>query len=116
MTISVYFQALIILGQPMPNKSDNRFALLIEISVSIYLYVMLTLTDFMGENLLRDPLGWLLAGIVVSIVFVNVLTLGYSIFKKLYRRYFKIRDYFRLKRLRGTVKMKPSTLKNNLST
>jgi hypothetical protein len=61
----------------MPKPSENKFALIVETSVSIYLYIMLGLTDYMGENLVRDNLGWFLAIIVVSVVLVNVLTLLY---------------------------------------
>ena len=110
MFISVLFQTFIILGQPMPKPSENKFALIVETSVSIYLYIMLGLTDYMGENLVRDNLGWFLAIIVVSVVLVNVLTLLYQILKNLYRRYLKLRKYFRLKyQHRSTIMVKPST-------
>jgi hypothetical protein len=58
---------------PMIDKSDRRSAWMIEVSVSIYLYVLLLLTDFMGENKFRDELGWVLVIIIGSIVALNVL-------------------------------------------
>ena len=57
----------------MIDKSDRRSAWMIEVSVSIYLYVLLLLTDFMGENKFRDELGWVLVIIIGSIVALNVL-------------------------------------------
>jgi hypothetical protein len=44
---------------------------MIEFSVSIYLYVLICLTDFMGENTLREELGWVLTILTVIIVAVN---------------------------------------------
>jgi hypothetical protein len=58
---------------PMIDKSDRRSAWMIEVSVSIYLYVLLLLTDFMEENKFRDELGWVLVIIIGSIVAINVL-------------------------------------------
>ena len=46
-------------------------ALIIEASVSIYLYALLALTDFMGENALREELGWLLSILTGTIVAIN---------------------------------------------
>jgi hypothetical protein len=46
---------------------------MIEISVSIYLYVLLCLTDFMGENRVRDELGWFLTIIIGSVVAINII-------------------------------------------
>ncbi len=40
---------------------------------SAYLYIILSITDFMGENLLRDKLGFALIILVVIIVGVNLI-------------------------------------------
>jgi len=48
--ISVIFQILLAIENPMIEKSDRRLTWMIEASVSIYLYVLLSLTDFMGEK------------------------------------------------------------------
>ena len=56
----------------MVEKWDQRMTMMIEVSVSIYLYALLSLTDYMGENTLRTELGWVLAlltAIVVGIMF-----------------------------------------------
>ena len=60
----------------MKDKSDQIITWMIEISVSIYLYVLLSLTDFMGENTVREDLGWfltILTGIVVAINFLLLI-------------------------------------------
>jgi hypothetical protein len=54
LAISVFFQALLILGKPFSEPIDNWLSLFTEIMVSLYLYILLCLTDFQGYNLLRD--------------------------------------------------------------
>ena len=56
----------------MSDKWDQRMTLMIECSVSIYLYSLLTLTDYMGENLLRIELGWVLVILTGAIAGINV--------------------------------------------
>jgi hypothetical protein len=73
LVVSVIFQIIILISNPMTDKQDQRIMWMIEISVSIYLYVLLSLTDFMGENTLRDELGWTLAIVTGGIVAINVL-------------------------------------------
>jgi hypothetical protein len=46
LAISVIFQIMIFKGKPMKEPADNRLTLIFEASVSIYLYIMLMLTDF----------------------------------------------------------------------
>jgi hypothetical protein len=57
----------------MTEKCDQRIAVLIEASVSIYLYALLSLTDFSGENTLRIELGWVLAMIIATVIGINVI-------------------------------------------
>ena len=47
---SVIFQILLAIENPMIDKSDRRLTWMIEVSVSIYLYVLLSLTELMGEH------------------------------------------------------------------
>ena len=44
-----------------------------EVMVSIYLYLLLCLTDFMGENDYRDMIAWALLQLVVFTVLVNLV-------------------------------------------
>ena len=48
-------------------------AVMIEASISIYLYALLSLTDFMGENTLRKELGLALAILTGIVIVTNVL-------------------------------------------
>lgn len=94
--ISVVAQALIVSAQPFDSALDNRMNLFIEICVSLYLYAQLALTDFMGDNTLRDSLGWFLACLIISVVGINLLVLCLKVlfglvklFKKLLINYKK---------------------------
>jgi len=73
LVVSAIVQVNLAIGNPMKDKWDQRITWIIEISVSIYLYVLLSLTDFMGENTLRNELGWVLAILTGTIVAINVL-------------------------------------------
>jgi len=68
--VSVIFQVMLLIGKPMSEKLDHRISSMIEAVVSVYLYVLLTLTDFSVENTLREEIGFILTGTVVA---VNVL-------------------------------------------
>jgi hypothetical protein len=71
--ISGIFQILLIAAKPMTEKCDQRMAMVIEASVSIYLYCLLSLTDFSGENTLRIELGWVLALLTGIVIGINVI-------------------------------------------
>jgi small-conductance mechanosensitive channel len=64
---------LLLFAEPMNQKCDQRMTLMIEVSVSIYLYALLSLTDYMGENKLRIELGWMLALLTAIVVGINVI-------------------------------------------
>jgi Na+/melibiose symporter-like transporter len=73
LVVSVIFQIMMIFGNPMIDKWDKIITWWIEVNVSIYLYVLLLLTDFMGENTFREDLGWVLTILTGSTVALNVL-------------------------------------------
>jgi hypothetical protein len=66
----------------MIDTSDRRLTWIIEVSVSIYLYVLLSLTDLIGKNIFRDKAGWVLVVLTVSIVAINVLVFIWKSFCK----------------------------------
>lgn len=79
---------MIFKGKPMKEPADNRLTLIFEASVSIYLYVMLMLTDFKGENILRLQEGWALVILTSGTVIINLavmlkkfIQLAYNIIK-----------------------------------
>jgi hypothetical protein len=84
LVISVIFQIIIVITNPIKELSNQRMKLMIEASVSTYLYLLLSLTDFMGENTLRDELGWALAILTGGIVAINVLFFFWNTFWRVY--------------------------------
>jgi hypothetical protein len=48
--ISVIFQLFIISGKPYDSSLENIISFINEVFVSFYLYILMLLTDFMGEN------------------------------------------------------------------
>jgi hypothetical protein len=65
---------MMILGsKPMLTKLDNNMLLFNEFMVSIYLYNLLCLTDYMGEHDQRDLIAWVLLCIVILTVIVNLV-------------------------------------------
>jgi hypothetical protein len=73
LVVSVIFQILLLVGKPMSEKGDQRMSVMIEACVSIYLYGLLSLTDFTGENTLRIELGWVIAILTVTVIGINVI-------------------------------------------
>jgi hypothetical protein len=74
LAISIAFQVMIVGSKPMLCKLDNNMLLFNEIMVSIYLYLLLCLTDFMRENdSTRDLIGYALLFLVVFTVLVNLI-------------------------------------------
>ena len=70
--ISVAYQIMIVSYQPLEEKLDNIMLLLNEVTVSLYLYILLSLTDNSLLQL-RDLLGWTLTLLVTVTVAVNLL-------------------------------------------
>ena len=72
--ISWVFQALIILGQPMKSTFENKMTLFNEIMVSVYLYILMILTDFFAEtNPYREGCGWALVMTLLTTFSVNFI-------------------------------------------
>jgi hypothetical protein len=63
---------MIVSYQPLEEKLDNIMLLLNEVAVSLYLYILLSLTDNSLLQL-RDLLGWTLTLLVTVTVAVNLL-------------------------------------------
>ena len=70
---SIVFQGLILVGQPMPSPIENRFSVFTEVMVSLYLYTLLNLTDFFGDNHHRDEAGYVLVAIIFASVAANFI-------------------------------------------
>jgi hypothetical protein len=68
-------------GKPYDDKLENQISLFNEVMVSAYLYVLMMLTDFLGDNLNRVEQGTALVAIILANVAVNFIKFFYGIFK-----------------------------------
>ena len=72
---SILMQALILGSRPMKESRNQKMSIFNEIATSIYLYVVISLTEFMGETGIRDEIGWGLLVLVGGVVFINLMRL-----------------------------------------
>jgi hypothetical protein len=107
LVVSVIFQIIMVISNPMREKRDQIITWIIEISVSIYLYLLLSLTDFMGENIVRDNLGWFLTILTGSVVAINVINFLY----KYGRIYQATITRFILEKYKKMLLLRPRTIK-----
>ena len=73
LSLSVGFQSVMLFYKLIPDRLDCSINLFNELAASVYLYLMLMLTDFQGENLLRDTIGLSLLALVCLVVTVNAM-------------------------------------------
>lgn len=79
---SVLVQTLIIHGQPMLVHVENKISLFNEIMVSLFLYVIITLTEYNQKvNPLKHECGMALVAIIVLTFSVNVMKAVVLIYK-----------------------------------
>lgn len=84
--LSVGFQTLLIAVRPYNNLWDQRLALFNEVAATVYLYIMMLLTDFWGENTLRDTVGWGLLVFLSVVVLVNFAKVFWAFFSWVSRK------------------------------
>jgi Fe2+ transport system protein B len=53
LVFSLVYQVLMVFGKPYNDKIENQISLFNEVMVSAYLYVLMMLTDYLGENTYR---------------------------------------------------------------
>ena len=70
-----------VFGKPYNDKIENHFNLINEVMVSAYLYVLMMLTDYLGDNDHRVEQGLVLVTIIMINVVLNFLKLFYETFK-----------------------------------
>jgi hypothetical protein len=76
--ISVFFQILLIIGRPIDNLLDHRFSIFNEIMVTLYLYLLLTLTDYAPlPN--RELVGFALLGTIIMSAIINFMKFFYLV-------------------------------------
>jgi len=71
--ISVFFQSILLSKRLFIDPLDQKISFFNEMAVSIYLYLMLCLTDFHGDNSMRDDIGLFLLFLVIFIIGINVI-------------------------------------------
>jgi hypothetical protein len=57
----------------MPSPIENRFSVFNEVMVSLFLYTLLDLTDFVGDNYHREETGYVLVVIIFLSVAANFI-------------------------------------------
>ena len=57
----------------MPSPIENKVSVFNELMVSLYLYTLMHLTDFFGDNYYREDAGYVLVGIIFVSVAVNMM-------------------------------------------
>ena len=82
--ISVLFQAFLLFGHPWQDELEHWLSLFNEVMVSLYLYLLLTLTDY-NYMPFREFVGWSLLGVVFLSIIVNFLKFFFLIGRELWR-------------------------------
>lgn len=67
----------------MPSAIENRFSVFNEVMVSLFLYTLLDLTDFFGDNNHREETGYVLMAIVFVSVAANFIKFFVLILREL---------------------------------
>ena len=70
-----------VFGKPFDDKVENQMNFFNEVMVSAYLYVLMMLTDYLGDNRYRVEQGTVLVVIIMTNVGLNFLKLFYGVFK-----------------------------------
>ena len=74
--ISLIAQCTLIAGLPYIDQFDNGMNLIIEFSVSIYLYLALSIQDLRDDDTnVREETGWAMAVVIIAVVGACVLRL-----------------------------------------
>ncbi len=92
LSLSILNQSLLLGSKPLVERSDQSMSVINEIANSVYIYMLILLTDFMGDTGIREQIGWSLMILIGGVVFINlmkVLSKIPSAYKKLIR---KIKD------------------------
>lgn len=92
--LSWLYMCLMIKGMPCDTKKDNIFLLFNEATVSLYLYILVTLTDYNNSenSVIFDNLALALVSIVILAFLVNLSVFLYNFWKTLVRLFRKLRE------------------------
>jgi hypothetical protein len=73
--LSLLWQALILIGRPY---EDNRMLMFNELTVTLYLYVLIMLTDYNDSVDAFDTLAFTLLGVIIAAFLVNILVMAFN--------------------------------------
>lgn len=88
--MSVVSQAFVILYRPFEESLENKIELVNEVLNSIYLYNLLSLTEFSSvqSKEVRNMQGWILVSLCLATVFINFCLM-------IREKYRAVRNYIR---------------------
>ena len=72
LVVSFIFQIMALGWRPMLERVDNNLSVFNESMVTLYLYLMICLTDFYGVNSFKILIGWALVATVLTSTTVNL--------------------------------------------
>ncbi len=83
--------------QLFKDQLDQYINLFNEFGASVYLYLMMVLTDFNGENPHRNTIGLAMLVLVILVVLVNIVKKCHDITYPFLRKYIilKVKNYFK---------------------
>jgi hypothetical protein len=106
--LSVIYQAFLVGSQPLIERADQLMSLFNEVATSIYLYLMLLLTDYMGDSGFREEIGWALLILIGVVVAVNLFKVMFMKIPHFYKKvYFKVKKCLKRKPRKPTISIKP---------
>ncbi len=107
LSLSVLFQALMIGSSPMLERGNQKMSLFNEVATSLYLYVLMLLSEFMGETGIRDYVGQALLVVVGGVVGINFFRVLFNIPGQLKSHYITLKKKCSKNDASKVVKMKP---------
>jgi hypothetical protein len=90
--LSLVWQALILIGRPY---EDNRMLMFNELTVPLYLYVLIMLTDYNESVDTFDTLAIILLGVIIVAFIVNLLVMAFNFLVFLVKGVKKLRAKYR---------------------
>jgi hypothetical protein len=82
LVFSLMAQAMLLKLKPYADRKEQRIELFNEVMNSIYLYVLLWIT-LNNDLSLREPQGWFLVAVCLSVVAVNICYLLSNMLSKI---------------------------------
>ena len=70
---SIQFQILLILYKPIEGSREHKMSIFNELAVTLYLYLLMCLTDFHGWDNLREHFGFALFILLALMLLVNLI-------------------------------------------